>query len=191
MKISKIILGLFLLLGLAVPAFAEVRQNVPHWNKTLLMAYMQEGSEYAPLMQQAFKEWQGHLPRKLQFYFTSLERDIRLVEIDVQFNRVTGENAKNSGSTSLDGQNYFRHASIVINTIYDEEIENDPAKKAKNEEEIYTVMLQQVGKVLGLQTSSNETSVMFAEPKEGQKILQEDIDNVYRIYGWRIDNATN
>lgn len=181
MKALKIILGVCLLSALSMPVLAEGM----HWNKNMVMVYVPQDEAYASQISRAFKEWEGRLGRKIQFFQTSNPRDVRLVEVEVQFNQVSGEGAKNSGSTSLQGQtNAFRHGNIVINAIHDEEIEKDPVKKAKNEEEIYRVMLHEVGKVIGLQSSSNPKSVMADKIEEGQSILPEDIDNIYEIYGW-------
>ncbi len=181
MKAWKIIVGMLLLAGLSTPVFAEGM----HWNKNMVMVYVPQQENYSPQITRAFREWEGRLGRKIQFFQTSNPRDARLVEIEVQFNQVSGEGAKNSGSTNLQGQtNAFRHGNIVINAVYDEEIEKDAAKKAKNDEEIYRIMLHEVGKVIGLQSSSNSKSVMADKIEEGQTILEEDIDNIYQIYGW-------
>lgn len=181
MKAWRIILGLLLLSGFSLPVMAEGM----HWNKNMVMVYVPQDQEYSPKITGAFREWEGRLGRKIQFFQTSNPRDIRLAEIEVQFNQVSGEGAKNSGSTNLQGQtNAFRHGNIVINAVYDEEIEKDPAKKAKNDEEIYRIMLHEVGKVIGLQSSSNPESVMCDKIEDGQSIQQEDIDNVYQLYGW-------
>lgn len=183
MKVLKIILGLFLFLGFSFPVLAEPA-TAPHWNKNLLMVYMPSDSEYSATMQRAFREWQGNLPSKIQFYTTSSERDKRLVEIDVTFNVLEDAKAKNSGSTVLDGSVNYRHGSIVINAVSNPEIEKDPKLKALNDEEIYAVMLREVGRVLGLPLSSNPQSVMNAEFATGQKILPEDVKSVCEIYGW-------
>lgn len=184
MKALKILLGLFLLAGLfCTQVFA---QEPTHWNKNMLLVYMPEGNEYTPMMSKAFIEWEGKFARKIQFIQTTFERDVRLAEIEVKFNQVSGEEAKNSGSTVLTGQtNTYRHGTITINTLYNEEIEKDPAKKAQNDAEIYRIMLHEVGKVMGLPSSENPQSVMNDKIVDGQTILQEDIDKVYELYGWR------
>ena len=64
-------------------------------------------------------------------------------------------------------------------------------KKAENEAEIYSIMLQQVGKIMGLQNSSNPQSVMYDKLQPKQTILQEDVDKVYTIYGWKSRNSHN
>ena len=46
-------------------------------------------------------------------------------------------------------------------------------------------MLHEVGKVLGLPSSENQQSVMHDEILDNQSILQEDIDKIYELYGWR------
>lgn len=183
MKALKIIFGLFLFIGLGMQVFA---QEPTHWNKNMLMVYIPQDSEYSGAMAKAFREWEGKFSRKIQFIITNFNRDVRLAEIEVQFRQVSGEGAENSGSTTLTGQtNTYRHGTIVITTVYDEEIEKDPLKKAQNEEEIYRIMLHEVGKVMGLPSSDNGKSVMNDEIQAGQSILQEDVDKVYELYGWR------
>ncbi len=183
MKAFKIILGLFLLIGLSMQVFA---QEPTHWNKNMLLVYIPDGNEYTPMMSKAFVEWEGKFSRKIQFIQSNFYRDVRLAEIEVKFNQVTGPEAKNSGATLLSGKtNTYRHGEITINTLYDEEIENDAAKKALNNEEIYRIMLHEVGKVMGLPSSNNPQSVMNDEIIAGQSILQEDVDKVYELYGWR------
>lgn len=183
MKVLKILLGLFLLIGLGAQVLA---QEPTHWNKNMLLVYIPEGNEYSVPMAKAFREWEGKFSRKIQFIITNFNRDIRLAEIEVQFKQVTGEGAENSGNTTLTGQtNTYRHGTVVINTLYDEEIEKDPVKKAKNDEEIYRIMMHEVGKVLGLPSSDNPQSVMNDKIEDGQTILQEDVDKVYERYGWR------
>lgn len=183
MKAIKILLGLFLLIGLTLQVFA---QEPTHWNKNMLMVYIPEGNEYSTPMAKAFREWEGQFSRKIQFIITNFSRDVRLAEIEVRFNQVTGEGAKNSGSTTLSGQtNTYRHGTVVINTLYDAEIEKDPVKKAANDKEIYRIMMHEVGKVMGLPSSENPKSVMNDKIEDGQSILPEDVDKVYELYGWR------
>lgn len=183
MKALKILLGLFLLIGLGVQVFA---QEPTHWNKNMLLVYIPENNEYSAPMTKAFREWEGKFSRKIQFIITNFSRDVRLAEIEVQFNQVSGEGAKNTGATMLSGKtNTYRHGTVVITTLYDEEIEKDPVKKAKNDEEIYRIMMHEVGKVMGLPSSENPQSVMNDKIIEGQAILQEDVDKVYELYGWR------
>ena len=183
MNALRIIFGFLLLVVMAVPVMA---QEPTHWNKNMLLVYIPEGNEYTKFMERAFDEWQSKFSRKIQFIKTNFYRDVKLAEIEVQFRQVVGEDAKNSGTTSLSGKtNAYRHGTIVITTKYDEEFENDPAKKAENDEEVYGIMLHQVGKVMGLPDSTNPQSVMYNEVKPGQEILSEDVEKVYSLYGWR------
>ncbi len=182
MKVLKIILGLCLVLGLGLHGVAQAAM---HWNKNMPMVYVPADNEYTDLMLKAFGEWEGKFNRKIQFIKTTFYRDLRLTEIEVQFNQVGGEGAQNSGNTTVEGSSdIIRHGTIVINTKFDEEIEKDPEKKAKNTEEIYRIMLHQVGRVMGLESSTNPKSVMYDKIEDGQTILDEDVQNVYALYGW-------
>ncbi len=184
MKVFRIFLGLCLLIGLSMQVFAE---GAMRWNKNLLLIYMPANNEYTPLMSKAINEWESKFSRKIHFIQTTNPKDVRIAEIQVIINQVSGADAKNSGETSLSGQvNTFRHAVITINTLYNEAIESDVKKKEANDNEIYRVMQHEVGKLMGLSVSTNPQSVMNKEIIEGQTILQEDIDNIYNLYGWGV-----
>ena len=182
MNLKKIFTGVFLALALAIPSFAQGL----HWNKNMIMVYMPAADEYTPMMQKAFKDWEGHFERKILYIMTTFYRDVRLADIEVRLNPVTGEGAKNSGNTALiPAADFIRHGVITINYINDEEIQSNPEKKAQNDAEIYRVMQHEVGKVMGLQNSDNINSVMFNKIEKGQSILPEDVQNLYVLYGWR------
>ena len=182
MKLLKFFCGLLIALFLALPSVA----GALHWNKNMIMVYMPADNEYTPMMQNAFKAWEGRFERKILYIMTTFYRDVRLADIEVRLNPVTGEGAKNSGNTSLTpAADFIRHGLITINYINDEEIQSNPQKKAENDAQIYRIMQHEVGKVMGLQNSGNEKSVMFDKIEAEQSILDEDIENIYLLYGWR------
>lgn len=194
MKALKIILGFIFALMLALPVLAG-----GHWKKNMLLVYVPE-HEYSPMMNKAFKDWEGRLHQKIQFYnsrfSTTAARkdDINLVDIEVKFVEISGgEEVHNSGSTTFNSaqSGNFRHAVIVIELSQDEKFKQDAQAKAKNDEEIYRIMLHEVGRVLGLTSSSNSQSVMYDKIEEGQTILPEDIENIYNLYNWPMYKPLN
>lgn len=189
MKALKIILGFLFVVALALPVLAG-----GHWKKNMLLIYVPE-HEYSAMMNKAFKDWEGRLHQKIQFYnsrfSTTAARkdDINLVDIEVKFVEISGgEEAKNAGSTTFNSaqSGNFRHAVIVIELKQDEKFQKDAQAKAKNDDEIYRIMQHEVGRVLGLTSSANPQSVMYDKIEEGQTILPEDIENLYHLYNWPI-----
>ena len=187
-NVLKTLFGLLLLVVLAIPTLA---QEGARWRKNMILIYVPD-HEYNSMMTSAFKEWEGNLKQKLQFYnyreskLTNQKDGQTLVDIVVKFDSVKGEEAKNSGSVSLSqaGSGAIRRAEVTIVLKEDEKLLDDEEAKEKNDKEIKTIMLQQVGKVIGLTTSENPQSVMYKEVQENQQILSEDVEKVFTLYHW-------
>lgn len=184
----KIFFSLVLVMVFALPLMA---QEGARWRKNMILIYVPD-HEYEPMMTSAFKVWEGNLRQKLQFYnyraskLTNQKDSQALIDVDVKFTSVSGEDAKNSGSVSLQqaGSGAIRHAEITIVLKQDEELSNDAEAKKKNDAEVKTIMLQQVGKAIGLGASQNPQSVMFEKVQENQQITPEDVEKVFILYHW-------
>lgn len=184
----KIFLSLLLIAVFALPIIA---QGEARWRKNMILIYVPD-HEYEPMMTNAFKEWEGNLKQKLQFYnyraskLTNQKDSQSIIDIDVKFGSISGEDVKNSGTVSLSqaGSGAIRHATITIVLKQDEELLNDMEAKKKNDEEIKTIMLQQVGKAIGLSTSQDPQSVMYEKIQENQQITPQDVENVFILYHW-------
>ena len=184
----KIFLSLLLIAVFALPIIA---QGEARWRKNMILIYVPD-HEYEPMMTNAFKEWEGNLKQKLQFYnyraskLTNQKDSQSIIDIDVKFGSISGEDVKNSGTVSLSqaGSGAIRHATITIVLKQDEELLNDVEAKKKNDEEIKTIMLQQVGKAIGLSTSQDPQSVMYEKIQENQQITPQDVENVFILYHW-------
>ena len=155
------------------------------WNRATIMIYVPKDEVYAPLMQSAVYQWQGYTHRKLAFWITHEPRDLRLVEVETVFNKNTDANAANYGSVNYTASsNFYRHAKITININENPEILNNPEKNNENIAEIYTVMVKQVGKMLGVPESQDPNSAMYSKYQQGQKIMPSDCENLDKVYGW-------
>ena len=170
-------------------AFAETR-----WRKNMLLIYVPQ-HEYEAKMNSAFKDWESRLRQKIQFYNTRLSKtaaqkeNLNLVDIEVAFQTSSGEYAENAGmvNCNLAGSGAFRYAQIVIVLKeLDDATKADPVAMKKNEEEIYTIMLRQVGKALGLADSPDPNSVMHEIVGENQTITQQNIDDMFTLYRWPV-----
>lgn len=187
-NVLKIFFSIFFLLIFSLPMMA---QGNARWRKNMILIYVPD-HEYNSMMTSAFKEWESNLKQKLQFYnyraskLTNQKDSQAIIDIDVKFGSISGEDVKNSGTVSLSqaGSGAIRHATITIVLKEDEELLNDAEAKKKNDEEIRTIMLQQVGKVIGLSTSQDPQSVMYNEVQENQQITAQDVENVFVLYNW-------
>ena len=187
-QILKLILSLCLL---NILAFSSIANEGTKWKKNMLLIYVPE-HQYATMMNDAFADWQGRLKQKMQFYSTkyvkssNVKENESLVDISVQFGSVVSDDAENKGTTNLvlGRTGAIRKANIFIEIKEDPTLVQDPVKFAENEEEIYRIMLQQVGRSLGLTSSQNPNSVMNDEIQKGQIILPEDVEKLYNLYNW-------
>ena len=186
--------NLFRLLGLLVLICAVIlplnTSFAAKWNRGNIVVYIPKDDTYDPMMKNAVSEWQGKI-RKIFLTQSQYEKDLKVSDIDVVFNKLKSEDAENSCSAGVvsSSSNSFRHVKIVLNINESAEILNDTEKKQANSDEIYALMLKSVGLALGVPESTDENSVMFKEYKEGQKILPSDVENMYKVYGWRIPNS--
>ena len=189
-RVVEIVLSICLICFFALPSYST---DATKWKKNMLLIYIPE-HEYALMMNQAFGEWQGKIRQKMQFYTTkfvkstNIKDNDNLIDINVNFRTVNGENAQNTGSTSLTlgRTGSIRKAEIYIYIKEDAIHLQDVEAMKKHQEEVYSIMLQQVGKSLGLTSSQNPQSVMCQELQEGQTILSEDIESLYNIYNWAV-----
>ena len=179
---------IFILLVLFCAVMLPINSSfAAKWNRASIVFYVPKDGTYDVMFKKAISEWQSKT-RKIAFITAQNDRDLVLSDIDAVFKRLTAEDAKNSCAVGLavTASNHFRHVKITLNVNESPEILNDPEKKQANDDEIYALMLKSVGLSLGVPASTDENSVMFNEYKEGQKILQSDVENLYRVYNWPI-----
>ena len=180
----KNFLKIFLLIFMCF-SFAFCNQAFAQkWNKSFILIYVPNEEPYYGMMANAISEWGKTAGKRMIFTATSQIRDVPIAEVETVFNILSGEDAKISGVVEFNSTtHYFRQAKMTINIVEPDETLDEDAKKALNDE-TYTIMLKTVGKMLGMPDSADENSIMFPKYKEGQKILDSDKDNFYKVYDW-------
>ena len=154
----------------------------PHWHSLFMIVYSPV-TEYTPLMRDAFGEWQSKLGKEVEFYHTDNTGDQNAATIDISYNRIVGEDAKNSVvATCNKNEMIIKDAKIVVNAKYDPKFEEDANAREENEKELYAMMVHAVGVALGVPVSSDENSVMYSAVKENQTITEEDAKNVLKVF---------
>lgn len=133
----------------------------------------------AVMMRHAFEEWQRVTNNRIRFYFVS---DPKISKMDVYFvDKVNTRNmahlSRALGVAESRKAKRIHHVNIEIATYTQN---GRPLSK----DEIYTVMLHEIGHGLGLGHSKNRNSIMYPQAYTHLEIIQEDLNNLKRIYNW-------
>lgn len=133
----------------------------------------------ATMMKHAFEEWQRVTNNRIRFYFVN---DPKISKMDVYFvDKINTRNmahlSRALGVAESRKAKRIHHVNIEIATYTQN---GRPLSK----DEIYTVMLHEIGHGLGLGHSKNRNSIMYPQAYTHLEIIQEDLNNLKRIYNW-------
>lgn len=133
----------------------------------------------ATMMKHAFEEWQRLTNNRIRFYFVN---DPKISKMDVYFvDKINTRNmahlSRALGVAESRKAKRIHHVNIEIATYTQN---GRPLSK----DEIYTVMLHEIGHGLGLGHSKNRNSIMYPQAYTHLEIIQEDLNNLKRIYNW-------
>ena len=150
----------------------------PNWEKPTIKVYIPEDS-YQGMMQRAFQKWVDESNGKLRFEYL----DEPPADIEVDFADKTDGTDGNIGSYTMTVMGgHIKKATITIAP--------NPTQNSNNL--IYTVMLHEIGHVLGLRDTPRKLSIMSTPILETQDISKTDIIRLFHLNGWAyIDKDSN
>jgi len=182
---KKIIILLFIFLfSNYVLAF-----DSPRWVAQPIYVYIPEYMHYTGLMRQAFVAWDEASDSLVRFQFVSSPSS---ANIEVQFvDYVTNCNSSRAVGcthTFLRGKNFYK-ALITIGTKNKQTFVDSGSYKVvqkdvfRKKENIYGVMLHEIGHALGLGHSEDDNSVMYSYDLQTlQYLTKEDLRLLYKKY---------
>lgn len=175
-KIFLSIIALFTLLLTTNITKAREISEVPHWQKATISVYIpkQDDNNKSGSMKRAFARWQGVSSNRIHFRYVEKGP----ADIDV----IWAENA--SGSSPISSTSISANGNIITKAEVSIAVKNPNFSKYSNNY-VYTVMLHEIGKALGMPVNDRKkSSIMYAPISVQQDIMKIDVMKLYSINGW-------
>ena len=176
-KILILFIAIFCMLFFIKPSFA-VGDYGPNWSKNEITVYIPEGNPYSSMMVHAFKKWQDKSYGQLKFI---MAKKIP-ADIVVKFTDKTDGSDGDIGSYAI---------TIMGGQITKGEIIIAPNPQINSQDMIFTVMLHEIGHVLGLHDTKRNIGIMHTPVNTKQDIASNDIIKLFKLYGWSYMNKGN
>lgn len=172
---NKLLVRLFCVLGILLFFSAEVFALA--WKNPNLKVCIVGNNKNNPMMKRAFKEWQTLSDNTVRFTFVQSPNQANIVVYFVQ--KLNGVNQKSGNKIGLTSYNY-RGNTIVFAKIHIS-ASGQGNTRTLNQDEVYSVMLHEIGHAIGLSHNSTPQSIMYYASGTN-RISNEDIKNLKKEY---------
>ena len=175
-KIVISIISLFSLLFLGYNVQAREISEVPHWQKSTITVFIPKKDDKGKTasLKRAFARWQGASSNRIRFRYVEKGP----ADIDVIWTDSANGSSPISSTTVGNSGNSIKKAEIHIAT-------KDPNFSKYSNNYVYTVMLHEIGRALGLPVNERKkSSIMHAPVSVNQDIMKIDTMKLYSINGW-------
>ncbi len=169
----------FVMFGNVANAVVEGTWQFPKNIKT----YIPSNNKNSVMMRHAFEEWERATNHNIDFDFVSSPGIAKIrvnfvSKIDNRQNKQNLDRAIGLAQTF----NSSRNKRLYRANIWIADLTQDGRRLSKDE--VYTVMLHEIGHALGLNHTDDATSVMYPGVNVIQEISKEDLKKLSDRYGW-------
>ena len=193
-KIFSVIFGIFLFFMIQTSACAILPAPPPNPDAKPVLIKTQGLKVYIPqkdmlstTMKHAFMDWQKHTGGNFTFEFVGTKSTANMEVIFIESGMGTiCRNDKALGCCSfVSAKTVHGNKRILGVKIYISVYDMNGKPMTKNQ--VYTIMLHEIGHALGLKHSKDKKSLMYegtnSEMAEVQEIQPEDVKTLYELYG--------
>lgn len=176
MKKFLIIFGIFIcIFAIGLKVCAET--NKFWFNPRHIKTYIPPNNKRTAMMRRAFAEWTRATKGKFVFRYVTSPNT---AQVKVFFVDEIPNADREIGLTKF---RYTKTNKITHAEVYIAEYTTTGRKLRNNE--VYTVMLHEIGHAMGISKHSNDPlSIMYPTENDAQEILKSDIKSLADIYGW-------
>lgn len=144
------------------------------WSTMPIKVYLDNTGDKTKMIEAGFKTWEEKTSGKIRFKFVTKPHS---GYANIVITTTDNFNDEKAGIT---------HAQFGVNNIYKSSIEiglkNAVSREKFTDDLLEIIIIHEIGHALGLNHSPDRKSVMYPYAILGQKIQQEDLDNLLKLY---------